>query len=62
VPARKYGLPGAVAAVLLTGVVVGVVRLARVEFGGVAGTGGSPQPIAVDGEDLPVDNREELDN
>jgi plastocyanin len=33
VPARKYGLPGALAAVLLTGVVVGVVRLARLDFG-----------------------------
>jgi hypothetical protein len=33
VPARKYGLPGALAAVLLTGVVVGVVRLARVDYG-----------------------------
>jgi hypothetical protein len=33
VPARKYGLPGALAAVLLTGVFVGVVRLARIDFG-----------------------------
>ena len=33
VPARKYGLPGALAVVVLGGVAVGVVRLARVEFG-----------------------------
>jgi hypothetical protein len=32
VPARKYGLPGALAVVLLAGVAVGVVRLARVEY------------------------------
>ena len=32
VPARKYGLPGTLAAVLLAGVAVGVVRLARVEY------------------------------
>ena len=42
VPARKLGLPGALAAVLLTGVVVGVVRLARVEFGNGNGYGNGP--------------------
>jgi hypothetical protein len=39
VPARKYGLPGAIAAVLLTGVAAGVVRLARVEYGNGNGNG-----------------------
>jgi hypothetical protein len=62
VPARKYGLPGAVAAVLLTGVVVGVVRLARVEFGGVPVNGTSTEPTVVSGEDVPVESREELEN
>jgi plastocyanin len=33
VPARRFGLPGAVAAVLVAGVVVGVVRLAKAEYG-----------------------------
>jgi plastocyanin len=33
VPARRFGLPGAVAAVLVAGVIVGVVRLARAEYG-----------------------------
>jgi hypothetical protein len=41
VPARKYGLPGALAAVLLTGVVVGVVRLARVDLGNGHHIGGN---------------------
>jgi hypothetical protein len=39
VPARKYGLPGALAAVLLAGVAVGVVRLARVEYANGNGNG-----------------------
>jgi hypothetical protein len=34
VKARRLGLPGALAAVLVAGVVVGVVRLAKAEFGG----------------------------
>src|SRR4051794_29509191 len=42
VPARKYGLPGALAVVLLTGVVVGVVRVARSEFGNGLPTDGPP--------------------
>ncbi len=39
VPARKYGLPGALAAVLLAGVAVGVVRAARTEVGNGNGNG-----------------------
>jgi hypothetical protein len=39
VKARRLGLPGALAAVLLAGVGVGVVRLARAEYGG---NGGQP--------------------
>ncbi|MFL6239628.1 MAG: hypothetical protein ACJ735_09105 [Actinomycetes bacterium] len=43
VPARKYGLPGALAAVLLAGLVVGVVRAARAEANGHAAPE-TPQP------------------
>jgi plastocyanin len=41
VDARRLGLPGALAAVLVAGVLVGVVRLARAEYGL-----GGPQPPA----------------
>lgn len=44
VDARRLGLPGALAAVLVAGVVVGVVRLARAEFGDGTNHGGGAPP------------------
>jgi plastocyanin len=44
VKARRLGLPGALAAVLVAGVAVGVVRLAKAEYGGNGTNGGNAQP------------------